>query len=1069
MEFFNFEPSDFQVLEDIEFDETIQRPESIRFYTLEEQVVDAFEHMIPRGRVSRFVLNQIRDDVERMESLYKTHILPTANEYTLRQPVFSQHLSWVSPVYSSDSLGVYNWQTDWNSLYENVSARGFYPRMISALPRPYVAAKQGQVYSIETPTEFVDTNGNAPLRVLPVYTRTKAILHEDRTLEITPLPIQGTADDVRIVGYYLQKRPLDIPNPLLDHPFLKGNEPTFLETEAPLQDVIPSIDAIMTHAVPTTRDPYVEGQPYLKLYDIALQNIPWEQWKSKFPPADVLEARPPTDPLPFPKPSSDAPSEKIVNAYNTTYSPGMSARQWLATQLDAGELIIRLLLSESINNGSVEMTPQLPLPSYPASSPDDCSLLGKPFQDFANTGILRRIIEVIDKATDKYKVYYQCVPLEFIKQERARAGYVNRLQWKESTGEEMKKTHVKALALATPIPEPRNKEIPFQKHPSRPDSVLRQEVQVVMDDEQRLPEDRLADIRELVKTNTQFVDNVYLDMDSNFVVCAHTLAVLGGDLAANKDAFYATWTVKLDGFRVCKFCGQQVVPMDYVVQDEYDDDGFLIRNADSLQEKTFTGEGIVSFTTSIQSLRTMLDLANPVDDTCFLLLTLLQVLPNAEMFLTYVKKGRELATKQFGTKADDKANKFRGAIGFAVTILLLQSHMPILVPRRSFGARPLKLNGYPRDATTPDEYSILDSLMLVLQKTFESYPESFKGSSLSFLRGVLNNPKDMKKTVTVLLGALLKDPAIKTALETAKAHMDSMPIVEQPKTLIPIVPPPKEMNILKGYPECPSARLIWTNERPPKIVQDAVPLIPGLHAATNKTLLDPSPSQRVSTRVVPKPEIAARYKLKPKSTRIPIRDSYRLNLMLVSRLADIFTLPNPIRTVDPTQNPAELRDLAQGLVFEVIKSIQEDPVKQAKLNELLSKDVALYTLLADVKEQKEAANKLRASERLQFVQKMSEKTDQEREVIGELLKIGLAPYIISNKERELFARTAEKLQQELQQEETDLTREVARGYEDDGDEFVGGVDNGDYGDQQAYPEGQDYRQPSFNDDQETSI
>jgi hypothetical protein len=36
MEFFNFEPDEYRVLEEIEFDETVQRPEKVRFYTLED-------------------------------------------------------------------------------------------------------------------------------------------------------------------------------------------------------------------------------------------------------------------------------------------------------------------------------------------------------------------------------------------------------------------------------------------------------------------------------------------------------------------------------------------------------------------------------------------------------------------------------------------------------------------------------------------------------------------------------------------------------------------------------------------------------------------------------------------------------------------------------------------------------------------------------------------------------------------------------------------------------------------------------------------------------------------------
>jgi hypothetical protein len=50
-----FTPEEYQVLEDIEFDETVQRPGTIRFYTLEEQTVDAFEKMLPKEEDLPFI------------------------------------------------------------------------------------------------------------------------------------------------------------------------------------------------------------------------------------------------------------------------------------------------------------------------------------------------------------------------------------------------------------------------------------------------------------------------------------------------------------------------------------------------------------------------------------------------------------------------------------------------------------------------------------------------------------------------------------------------------------------------------------------------------------------------------------------------------------------------------------------------------------------------------------------------------------------------------------------------------------------------------------------------------
>jgi hypothetical protein len=118
-------------------------------------------------------------------------------------------------------------------------------------------------------------------------------------------------------------------------------------------------------------------------------------------------------------------------------------------------------------------------------------------------------------------------------------------------------------------------------------------------------------------------------------------------------------------------------------------------------------------------------------------------------------------------------------------------------------------------------------------------------------------------------------------------------------------------------------------------------------------------------------------------------------------------------------------------------------------------------------------NKLRASERLKIVTEMAKKSDAEREVVGDLLKIGLAPYIMTVQDRAIFAREAERLVDVLAAEEQEFEDQgvgLARDVQEDGEEneFVG-ADHGDYGDRAALPEGQDYREPALGDDAERSI
>ena len=1083
MEFFNFEPSEFQVLEDIEFDEAIQRPEKIRFYTSTEQIADAYEKMMPLGRVTRFQREEVRKEVDRLQDLYTFFVIPTADDYRLREPDFGKSFSWIHPVFPETSFRDYDLNTQWLPLFDNPRLPGFYPRMITALPRPYGDTEDGVAHPITEPTEFVNRGSTYRVRAVPDFLTTRTQRHEDKTIDILRVPVEGSGDVIKSIGYYLDKRPLDIPNPFPEHPFLKANEASFVETTAPLQDVLPSLDAILTHGVPVTRDPYAEAMPYLKIYDIRLTDIPWSAWKSKFPPVEIVNEAPTGEPIPFPAPAQLAPPESVVDAYKSVYDPGVSVRMWLMNQLDGGGLIPELLRSQVIENGSVESVPGVDLETaaYPESSLDECSLIGKTFQDFLIAGTLRRTM-----VKDKAKL--QCVPLEFIRQERARSGFLGRQPWLETTGDDMKKAYVRRLNDIRPIGTAKAKAEVAPKTPARPDSIRRAEVLAILEDPRRFADDKSRDIQVLLRETT-LTNQVYSDADGAFVMCGHTLAVLGGDMERDTQKFYETWTARVDGFRVCTFCGEQINSDVFVDQVQFDDDGFVIRRTEAFEEKTFHGAAVRSFTAGVDSLRPLFLSGNAHDDMVFLLLTILQVLPTADRLEQLLKFGRAVATAQFNKGGADQIAKFVGVTGIATTALLLQTHIPTLVPRRSFGTRPLVLSGYPRDSPTPEEYTIADTLGMVIRKTFESFPTSFKGPAQQAIRAVLSKPGEIKTIVNNLLSA--KSPLIKGLtnlpspvgglMDTARAYHATEPVrVEQPKTLIPVVAAPKELGVINSFVSCPSTRPVWTSGRVPPVLQAGVPLRQGIQSARSAEEVTPSPSVRSAPEPTSKEDIRTRLaKEKGLQTRIPIRDAYVTNTTLASRLSDIFFLEEPVRTVDPTQSQAILRDVSRGLLAETLSQIQKDGAKRAKLEEYRTRDIALYTLTADYKEERASVNRLVAAERMQFVQRMAQKSDAEREVIQDLLKIGLAPYIMTRQDRTEFAREAERLREEVYRDETAIERADAdigvgqpRDVGEQGDEPVAGIDHGEYGDYVGDGDDGDAggeRQPQIGDDERNTI
>jgi hypothetical protein len=1065
-------------LEDIEFDETIQRPERVRFYTLSEQTTDAYEKLLPRGKLTRFQRDEIRKEIDRLQELYKEYVIAMPDEYNLREPEYGRHFSWVHPIYATGDLKKYDWETSWAPLFDNVRQPGFYTRMISALPQPFDDSSDGVPFGQTEVTEFVSSEGTDPVRALPPYLITRTQRHEDKTIDILRVPVEGSEDVVNFTGYYLEARKLEVPNPFADHPFLKGNAAEVVTTTAALRDVVPSLDAILTHGIPVTKDPYGAAAPFLKLYDVKLRDIPWSSWKSRFPPVDIVQDAPVGEPIVFPKPAQLAPPENVINAYRSSYGPGVSVRNWLMNQLDGGGLIPELLRSKAIENGSVQALPAADIEqaAYPTTTLEECALAGTNFPDFMTKGVLRRTWDGGPKST------MQCVPIEFIKQERGKVGYLNRKGWSDSTEDDIKKSYIRRMEEVRPMVDMATKPDLAPKTPARADSIRRMEVLAIFEDPRRFSDDKLSDIREMLKETT-LTNNVYSDPDGQFVFCAHSLAILGGDLEKDRNAYYDIWAVKVDGFRVCKFCGQHINTDVFADQAEFDEDGFLIKRTEAMEVTTFHGANIAAFTTGLAGLQPLFIKENAHDDTVYLLLSLLQVLPTADKLEPLLKLGRAIAAAQFTKGSPAQIAKFTGMMGIATTALILQTHIPSLIPRRAFGSKPLVLSGYPRDEATPGEYTIVSTLIMVIQKTFESFPTSFKGAAQQIIRAVLNDSGEIKKTVTLLLSAkspLMTKSDVPALLAKARAYQLQKPTVEVPKALLPVMLPPKELDLIRSFVSCPSSRPIWTSGRYPPIVQSTPPLRNGIRAADSAKSIPPTVSDREIPVDVPDAEIRARLtKTKGVPASVTIRDAYRANLAVASRLSDIFFMKEPVRTVNPEQADSKLRDIGRGILMETLSTITKDSVKKAKFDEQRFKDAALYTLLADYKKEKAEVNKLRAAERIKFVQRMAQKSDQEREVIQDLLAIGLAPYVMTNQDRIELAQEAQRLQEEVYKDDAafDATGDADIGvgqphdFFDDGDQDNRGADNGDYGDYVGMPgnDGRDHNQPQINDDQERSI
>ena len=1033
---FTFNLTEFKVLDEFSYDETIQRPETIRFYTLDEQVGDAYEKMIPKGRTTKKQMETLKQESDRLRQLYQEHIVPTADTYELREPEYGKRFSWIHPVYESANLSRYSYEQSWNPLYtsERVRLPQFYRSMMTALPRPYQTETEGVPYSFNSPTQFVNSEGKESIRALPTFYYPRTQRHEDGRFDILSVPMANTGDTIRFIGYYADKRPVPVPNPLPEHDFLKSSDAVMIETTAPLSEVVPSLDAILTHAVPVTPDPYGEGMKYLKVYDVELSDIPWSSWKSRFPPADPIQPQAEPQAIEFPKPSGDKPSENLMKYYEP-YFPAMSSRKWLMDQVDGGELVVHMLLSQAGQNGTVAIMPGSDAEfEYPATTISECELQGLDFNTFRTKGICRRILGAKDKIT------YQAVPLELLRQERKREGYRKRKQWLETTPSSILEAYVKSLVNARPVESKPSKEPKILSAPVREVSQLRREVVTVLGDPARFAEDKLRDITELIR-GALLSEKTYTDSKGLFLVCSHTLSLLNGDLATDRRAFYDIWTAKVDGFRVCKFCGEHVNSDVLEDQEEFTDDGRVIRRSDALEVKKFDGHGVADHVKTLSGLKELFDFSKPSDEVFFMLISLLHVIPEVDQLQPILEMGRKVSAQLEKAKLDG------GVAGIAQMVLMIQSHNPPLVPRRSFGSKPLTLRGYPRDAAKPEGYTIIDSMMLVLSKTLEAYPTSFKGSSATTMRNVLNQPKKTKNLVEKTVDTLVKgSQPLRTTLEQAKIVLPA----EEPtksSTMIPgglVMPSKDTFGTIVSPPRCPSLRAYWSPGRPPKIKQPDIPLLKKYFERPRTTevkFIDES----VSERVIPKSvdvksaEVKSRLKLGKDGS-----EDWHTNVLIASRLASEFGLPAPVRTIDSTQKNDDLRDITKGYVYELTKEISKDPLTKTRLDAMKKNDLALMMLTADVKKATEVTNTLKAKERITFTERFRMMTDADREITTELVDRVLAPYIITKQDRVLFAREVAEEQEE--NEDIGVGRPVD--YENQGEVPINEeiVERGNYGD-----------------------
>ena len=1109
-----FDPAnDVQVLREFDFDEVIQRPEEIRFFTLAEQTADYMEKILPKTPiVPKAVLRRAEHEVDSMKDLYQRILKATPEGYEMVPPARPESLPWVYP-YSKETPAyqTYSFDTTWSPLFATEDTT--YANILDSLPKHIFFPGSLQRYAVTDKTQFFSKGKNQFVTALGEYPYNKTAYREDGSFRIQTVKRPGTADTASYDGWRIDPPPMDFPNPLEDNPFLnRRTDPVYMDTEEPLPTLLPSVDLIFEHAVPSTTHPYKEASSAIKLWDVRMQDIPWSIWKNKFQPVDPVTAPPTLEELKPPtQPGEEAaPSKSLQDQYaGAPWYPALSSWTWLSKQVDGGQYLGTLYLANVGTQEPIAIPPPLQDPNeglLPSGTAEDCLPTHvDSFEDFAVRGVFRPGTgQSLKEDEPGWKGTPVCLPLSFLEKEKEDAPYKGRKPWLPDTATNILSSY-RALLSERAYKEDGTYKGPKYARAKAPEPVnqTRAKILAIEEDEDRTDEDKARDIRmflrSIVTPEPKFTEFQYFDgTTSTFLVCEHTLRQLEGDYARDPDSFRKQWGAEELGSMNCRYCGEQIERNVFVQQNQFDESGRVIGTVEALPtRKIFTADhSTYSFVQSLADLAGQFNPKSPAEDLMFLLLSLIQVIPDPDKLkpvLDYVRREVEkiealIVAKKLDAKKTADARFLEAILGFNGTVILLQIHDPPLVPRRSVGSKPLSLRGYPRDTSDINDAPLVDGLIAILRKMFDEYPSTFKGSSVGFLRVLLQNPGSLKEKLfasmnkqvipyfkTVLVSAAERTQPERAATTTTVNSFEP-PFFRFDRT--DFMPPAAQLkdkdipnrSVCKDLiPGWTSATRVYSSFVETKIVQ---PILPGLGAELVRKDVEDVPVRQADTA-----EIRRRIKLGlpkqfPSATYTKIaalEDPVLLQACLEIVLDTLGSLTNQnfagqrAEATTTVGDPSLLRDLYKGILYELAQGM--DKPTAVNLERSLSKNMALRTLTTSAASAKAMRDRLRAVETENYKRQLRQMTDVKRDVIKRLQDLHIGVQLITKEDREEFMRELAAAMEEQQVlvaegEEVvgDIPEEglnVERDVGEQGDDVVnqdGEVlenDYGDYGDRRA--------------------
>jgi len=198
--------------------------------------------------------------------------------------------------------------------------------------------------------------------------------------------------------------------------------------------------------------------------------------------------------------------------------------------------------------------------------------------------------------------------------------------------------------------------------------------------------------------------------------------------------------------------------------------------------------------------------------------------------------------------------------------------------------------------------------------------------------------------------------------------------------------------------------------------------------------------------------------IKTENDGIALLSLFNRILDIVSELGYPVTYVVPYRqfctSLNTHESPSLVRDAARGILYDLFDSIKSDDKIVEGIRRAMNRDLSMRMILIKKDDAEKEVNVTRTKERETFKMRMREMNDEQREITKRLLDIGIAPFIITNEDREIFAREYNYEEPAIEKGNTeDFDEEVPEGgfTRRDGQDDDGLGDNGlptetDYGD-----------------------